>query len=341
MTGWITARRWLLLMYAAIGTIWWALVVLYTSSTTGPLDGVERVFVWTMVLALVTVWLGALVGRRSWPTQTLALHAIILGEIVRYAVIVLAQRSGWWDVDVALWTDFLRASIWTGGVILIGESAAHRWGRRRPRSGWAASPGPSVTLAALSQAMPMMFVDELGVIKNATASTEKLTGYPLDDLLGRPLTDLIPTRFHAAHLAGFARYLKMGSGEIIGRDTAIDIYMTRKDGTEIAAALVVTTIVEDGRRWFIGGFMRRVDTASVNEERTISANERMAEATERMADQVDAALANGTTDVAEQVETGRAAGHSAGRAAERVGVAEEIQAGHDAGLAEGRAEERE
>jgi len=75
-------------------------------------------------------------------------------------------------------------------------------------------------------------------------------------------------------------------------------------------------------------------------ERTVVAVERQADATERIADQADAAFASGQVDVAEQVETGRADGHAAGRLAERVGVNAEVQAGHDAGLAEGRAEQR-
>ncbi len=159
--------------------------------------------------------------------------------------------------------------------------------------------------------------------------------------------------------------MKTGSGEIIGRDTAIDVYLKRMDGTEVSAALVVTTIVEDGRRWFIGGFMRRIDTVAVNEERTIVAAERQAHASERLADQGDVlhsedvagrsataqeriADASDTmigrggdqTDVAERIEVGRADGHAAGRVAERVIVNTEVQAGHDAGLAEGRAEDR-
>jgi len=76
----------------------------------------------------------------------------------------------------------------------------------------------------------MVIVDASGTISLVNAQTEKLFGYKREELLGRPVEDLMPDRFrgnHQGHRDQFAkapRLRMMGSGmELFGR---------RKDGTE-------------------------------------------------------------------------------------------------------------
>ncbi|UPV77090.1 PAS domain S-box protein (plasmid) [Halorussus limi] len=50
-------------------------------------------------------------------------------------------------------------------------------------------------------------VDETSTIRYANDATEALFGYPTTDLVGEPLTTLMPARFREAHLEGLSQYL--------------------------------------------------------------------------------------------------------------------------------------
>jgi PAS domain S-box-containing protein len=85
---------------------------------------------------------------------------------------------------------------------------------------------------ALLESAPdaMVIVDATGKITLVNAQTEKLFGYKREELLGHPVENLIPERFHGNHLghrkdfAEAPRLSMMGSGmELFGR---------RKDGSE-------------------------------------------------------------------------------------------------------------
>ncbi|WP_203229215.1 sensor histidine kinase [Halobellus captivus] len=50
-------------------------------------------------------------------------------------------------------------------------------------------------------------IDETSTIRYANDATETLFGYPTTDLVGEPLTKLMPARFREAHLEGLSQYL--------------------------------------------------------------------------------------------------------------------------------------
>jgi PAS domain S-box-containing protein len=69
---------------------------------------------------------------------------------------------------------------------------------------------------------------------------ERLLGWSPADLIGRSLTDLIPERYRARHLAAFKSYVANGSGELVGR--AVRLPALRKDGTEVPVELLISTV---------------------------------------------------------------------------------------------------
>ena len=95
---------------------------------------------------------------------------------------------------------------------------------------------------ALLEAAPdaIIGVDAEGVMKLVNAQTERLFGYPREELLGRPIEMLVPDRvraLHPGHRLGYVRNptpRPMGAGrELAGR---------RKDGSEFPAEISLSSI---------------------------------------------------------------------------------------------------
>ena len=93
-------------------------------------------------------------------------------------------------------------------------------------------------------------VDAQGVIVQANRAVEQMFGYTGGELLGRPLTCLIPPRFHEAHLAGLARYLTTGETRVIGR--TLELAGVRTDGVEFPVELSIAASRSPGGTIFIG-----------------------------------------------------------------------------------------
>jgi PAS domain S-box-containing protein len=77
--------------------------------------------------------------------------------------------------------------------------------------------------------------DAGGDIIQVNRAAEEMFGYPTSELLGRPLTILMPERFHDAHRAGFMRFLTTGEARVIGH--TVELAGLRKDGREFPIEL--------------------------------------------------------------------------------------------------------
>jgi protein-histidine pros-kinase len=100
------------------------------------------------------------------------------------------------------------------------------------------------TLSVLeSAADAMVIVDAAGEIRLANAATEKLFGYPREELIGRPVEILLPDRYrdrHPGHRVGFfdsplAR--PMGAG--------MELWGRRKDGLEVPIEISLSQLETD------------------------------------------------------------------------------------------------
>ena len=78
-----------------------------------------------------------------------------------------------------------------------------------------------------------------GDIIQVNRSAEQMFGYPPAELLGRPVTVLMPERFHVAYRAGLAHFLTTGEARLIGRIT--ELAGLRKDGREFPVELSLAT----------------------------------------------------------------------------------------------------
>jgi len=90
-----------------------------------------------------------------------------------------------------------------------------------------------------SAAEAIVQADATGHIIGWNQGAQTIFGYQAEEVLGQPLTLLMPDRYHAAHLTGLARVLAGGEQHVIGQ--TIELYGRRKDGQEFPLAISLST----------------------------------------------------------------------------------------------------
>lgn len=107
--------------------------------------------------------------------------------------------------------------------------------------------------------------DEHGAITFLNQAASETFGYPRDELLGRPLTVLMPQKFREAHRAGIARYKATGDPHVIGRG-AVELEGRRKNGEEFPIELSLATWTSGGRAFFTGIIREITERKAAEEE---------------------------------------------------------------------------
>ncbi|MCU1282937.1 MAG: putative Hybrid sensor histidine kinase, partial [bacterium] len=82
--------------------------------------------------------------------------------------------------------------------------------------------------------------DDGGRVVYANPAAHALLGWPPAQLIGRPLTDLMPPRMRPAHHAGFHRYMSTGQAHLMGRPVRVPAL--RHDGVEIDVELTLSPL---------------------------------------------------------------------------------------------------
>ena len=92
----------------------------------------------------------------------------------------------------------------------------------------------------------IVLADGDGRVVSWNTAAERLFGYPEGEILGQPLTKIMPTRYREDHLRGLERVKAAGGSTQTGR--TIEVYGLRKDGSEFPIELSLST-------WKSGGQM--------------------------------------------------------------------------------------
>lgn len=91
--------------------------------------------------------------------------------------------------------------------------------------------------------------DHRGVITEFNPAAEATFGYGKDEVIGRPMVDLIiPPKYREQHLRGMERYLKTGETRVLGR--RIEITGMRSDGSEFPVELAIVRVPIAGPPFF-------------------------------------------------------------------------------------------
>jgi len=106
-------------------------------------------------------------------------------------------------------------------------------------------------------------MDEKGAILLANAATARVFGYEPGELIGKPLTVLMPEYLRQLHQGGFRRYLATSQRHINWQGT--ELTGLRKNGQEFPVEISFGEVTADGRRIFTG-FVRDISERKQAEE---------------------------------------------------------------------------
>lgn len=106
-------------------------------------------------------------------------------------------------------------------------------------------------LHRLIELMPdgVALVDCQGVIRHVNEVLTTMTGYARDELVGQRVELLLPPQHRGKHVAHRTRYSRNPSTRRMG--TELDLTLLRRDGTELAIDVSLTTIAFSEKSWVI------------------------------------------------------------------------------------------
>ncbi len=85
----------------------------------------------------------------------------------------------------------------------------------------------------------IILADGKGNIIAWNPAAQTIFGYREEDVLGQPLTMVMPERYRDAHRQGMARLAAGGEAHVIG--TTVELHGLRKDGSEFPLELSIGT----------------------------------------------------------------------------------------------------
>jgi PAS domain S-box-containing protein len=99
-------------------------------------------------------------------------------------------------------------------------------------------------------------IDEAGLVCEFNRAAERIFGFSAAEMLGKPLTSIIPERLRHQHMAGLQRYLATGQRHL-PRWHNIELPGLTKDGQEFPLE-VSFSLLEAGEKKFLTGVLRDI-----------------------------------------------------------------------------------
>jgi PAS domain S-box-containing protein len=96
----------------------------------------------------------------------------------------------------------------------------------------------------------IVVADQAGNLILFNRAAEYTFGYRAEELLGRPLTELMPEDFRVRHSAGLSRYVETRQGQLVGK--TVELRGRRKDGSEFPLELSLSAIDLGNELQFLG-----------------------------------------------------------------------------------------
>ena len=117
-------------------------------------------------------------------------------------------------------------------------------------------------------------IDDKGTIQSVNHATEVLFGYSSDELVGHPLTILMPEPYRSGHQSYVDNFLRSGNAKIIG--IGRELLAITKAGKTFPIYLAVNEIKTAGSSYF-AGIIRDLSEQKANQEALLEQRERLAQ----------------------------------------------------------------
>src|SRR5829696_4204116 len=89
-----------------------------------------------------------------------------------------------------------------------------------------------------------------GVVRWFNRGADRIFGYRAEEVIGQPVTVIMPERYREHCVAGLHRYLQTGEARVVGSTT--ELVGLRKDSSEFPIEMSLGETYEDGERLFTG-----------------------------------------------------------------------------------------
>jgi PAS domain S-box-containing protein len=136
-------------------------------------------------------------------------------------------------------------------------------------------------------------IDDSGAILFANHATMRIFGYDPTELIGKPLTILMPEYMRKLHENGFGRYLATGQRHFNWQGT--ELTALRKNGQEFPVEISFGELIRGGHRVFTG-FIRDTSERKQAENKLRASERTLRELTETIPQMLWSAAADGAID---------------------------------------------
>ena len=187
----------------------------------------------------LTPTLGYLAARQSLQPWTVLVGGLLFTSLLGAFLLFVTGRSVLIEQGVAERT----AELSQANAALAREIADHEQAESR------------FSAMAQSAVEAIVSADSAGHILTSNNGARAIFGYTADEIVGQPLTRLMPERYHELHRRGLERMGATGEPALMG--TVLELYGLRKDGREFPLELTLSTWMSvEGR--FYGGIIRDI-----------------------------------------------------------------------------------
>jgi PAS domain S-box-containing protein len=122
-------------------------------------------------------------------------------------------------------------------------------------------------------------IDNQGRVVLWNSGAAEMFGYTSDDMIGEPVTAVIPARFREPHTEGIERVTSGGERHVIGQ--TVELAGLHRDGREFPIELSLGTWVADDRRYY-SGIIRDITERKVAEDAVQVANKALSEKNDQL-----------------------------------------------------------
>ncbi len=118
-------------------------------------------------------------------------------------------------------------------------------------------------------------VDENQNIVLFNAAAERIFGYRAQEVMGKPLDILIPERFRAIHRQHVYHFGQTGeTTRAMGKETNMDLFALRSDGTEFPIDASISQVVVEGKRLYTA-ILRDITSRKTFEQELVALHEEL------------------------------------------------------------------